>query len=265
MQHGTYADCISSMAGADIGKIIPKRGEYLVLDKRCGTLVSNTIFRAPNPKVGKGILVSPTADGNLLIGPTSEAILDKEDVSTTAEGLEFIIESARTMVPDLPKNKTIATYTGLRAYHENGDFILDNPIPRFINAAGIESPGLTSAPAIALHIVEMLQSCGLELSPNHDFNPGRKRYIAPKGTYDKIVCRCEIVSEGEIIAAIHENPAATTVDAVKLRTRAGMGRCQGGFCLPRVTALLAQELGIAMEEVTKSGPLSNIVMKMKED
>lgn len=263
---GLYSDAIAKMVGDTSISVHPRKGEYILLDKECGGLVRNTIFRTPS-KMGKGILVSPTVDGNLLLGPTSVDKEDKEDKDTTAEGFAEIIAKAREYVTAIPFGKTITSFCGLRAAGNTGDFIITSPEKGFVNAAGIESPGLSASPAIAKYIAEMLQEQGLELVENPDYVATRvsshhfrdasleekNAMIRENPAYGRIICRCEGVTEGEILDAIRRNPGATDLDGVKRRTRAQMGRCQGGFCMPYITELLAREQGIAYEEVTKFG------------
>ena len=275
---GVFSDEIAKMVGDDSFTIQPRRGEYVLLDKECGSLVKNTIFRTPG-KMGKGILVSPTVDGNLITGPTGVDIEDKLDKSTTAEGLAFVMQQSNENTTGIPFGKSITSFCGLRAVGSVGDFIINNPLPRFVNVAGIESPGLSSAPAIAEMVVELLDKAGLALEKKADFNPIREathafregtieeknEMIKKDPTYGHIICRCEGVSEGEILAAIRQNPRPRDLDGVKRRTRAQMGRCQGGFCSPYIVELLAQEMNIPYEEVTKCGGKSLInVQKTKE-
>ncbi len=275
---GLYSDEIAAMVGTADFKVHPRRGEYILLDRECGGLVSHTIFRTPT-KMGKGILISPTVDGNLLLGPTSVDMEDKEDKTTTAGGFDEIISQAKENVDGIPFNKTITSFCGLRAAGSTGDFIINAPKQGFINLAGIESPGLSAAPAIAEHVAELLKEQGIALVERADFNPIRKSQhafreasieeknaiIRQDRSYGKIVCRCETVTEGEILAAIRTNPGARDLDGVKRRTRAQMGRCQGGFCGPQIVELLARELGIFYEEVTKSGGNSFVnIGKTKE-
>ena len=263
---GIYSDKIAAMVGDTSFNVHPRRGEYILLDRECSDLVSHTIFRTPS-KMGKGILVTPTVDGNLLTGPTSVDIEEKEDTSTTAEGFANIIRQAKENVESIPYNKTITSFCGLRAVGSTGDFIINSPKAGFVNVAGIESPGLSSAPAIAEYVVNLLKEQGVELLPKEDYNPIRKpqhafreasieeknEMIKKDKSFGKIVCRCETITEGEILQAIRTNPGARDLDGVKRRTRAQMGRCQGGFCGPQIVELLAKELGIPYEAVTKSG------------
>ena len=272
---GLYSDEIAKMAGDDSISVHPRKGEYMLLDKECGGLVRNTIFRTPT-KMGKGILVSPTVDGNLLLGPTSVDKEDKEDKDTTAEGFAEILGKAQEYVKNLPAGKVITSFCGLRAAGNTGDFIITSPKPGFVNAAGIESPGLSASPAIAGYIAQMLQKQGLTLTKNpayiatresiHRFRDAsveeKNAIIKENPAYGRIICRCEGVTEGEILDAIRRNPGATDLDGVKRRTRAQMGRCQGGFCMPYITELLAKELGVAYEDVTKCGGKSVINVGM---
>lgn len=268
---GVFSDTIARMVGDHSFHVHPRKGEYILLDKECGALVSHTLFQTPS-KMGKGILISPTVDGNLLLGPTSVDMQDKENKDTTEEGFAEIIRKAQESIPCVPIGKTITSFCGLRAVGSTGDFIITSPGKGFVNAAGIESPGLSASPAIAEYIVEMLKKQGLVLTEKTDYNPKRSsmhafremsveeknRVIQGNPAYGKVICRCEGITEGEILDAIHRNPKATDLDGVKRRTRAQMGRCQGGFCSPYITELLARELNIPYESVTKFGGASVI-------
>ena len=260
---GVAADIIHNMVCEDKIRITPRRGEYYLLDKACGTITETTIFQLPTA-LGKGVMVSPTVHGNLLIGPTAENIEDKEDVSTTVDGLASIKDKAAKSIKNIPFNKAITNFAGLRAVGETGDFIIRYAAEGFIDAAAIESPGLTSAPAIAEYVAELVgESIDLELKS--DFIATRKGIVHFAGlsadeqndliskdpSYGRVVCRCETVTEGEIRDAISRPLGAATLDGVKRRTRAGMGRCQAGFCSPRVMELLAEYQGIPLEEVKK--------------
>lgn len=272
---GIYSDTVAQMVGDNSFDIHPRRGEYMLLDRECGDTVSHTIFRTPS-KMGKGILITPTVHNNLLLGPTSYDMTDKEDKDTTAVGFDAILNSTNETAKSVPVNKTITSFCGLRSVGSTGDFIINSPKKGFINAAGIESPGLTSSPAIAEYIEDMLKEDGLELELNSDYNPVRKPYhafheasveeknkmIKENPAYGKIVCRCEGITEGEIIDAIRRNPQPRDLDGIKRRTRAQMGRCQGGFCGPYVTEILAKELGIPYESVTKFGGESLINVEL---
>ena len=238
----------------------------MLLDKECGALVGHTVFRCPS-KMGKGVLVSPTVDGNLILGPTAEDIEDKEDVRTTSSALARIRTEAGEQVKGIDFRKVITSFSGLRSVGSTGDFIINSPLEGFVNVAAIESPGLSSAPAIAEYIREMLSDMGAKLSLRSDFVGTRRplhyfrelsreeknEIIKKHPEYAHVICRCETVTEGEILEAIRTNPRPTDVDGVKRRTRASMGRCQGGFCTPYVIELLARELGCDYTEVTKFG------------
>lgn len=275
---GLYSDKIAEMIGDNSFEITPRRGEYILLDKECGNIVSHTIFRTPS-KAGKGILVSPTVDGNLLTGPTSVDIQDKEDKKTTSKGFEVIIKEANENVCGIPYGKTITSFCGLRAAGSTGDFIINSPKEGFINAAGIESPGLSASPAIAQMICEILKKQGLDLQKKDNYNPVRKpmhafreasieeknKIIKENKAYGRIICRCETVTEGEILEAIRTNPKPSDLDGVKRRTRAQMGRCQGGFCSPYIIELLSKELNVSPQEITKCGGASKLITgKTKE-
>lgn len=271
---GAHADEIAQMIGDDSVKLIIRRGEYFILDKAVGNTVSHTIFQCPT-KMGKGILVSPTVDGNLLIGPTAEDIEDKDDTSTTPDGLKTIKTFAVKSCPSVSTRNAITSFTGLRAHPVNDDFILgaSKVNPQFIHASGIESPGLSSAPAIAQYLADIIKDAlgDVEVNPNfngkredvfrfrHATDEEKEAAIAKNPAYGRIVCRCETITEGEIIDAIKAPAGARDVDGVKRRTRAGMGRCQGGFCGSKVVEILAQQLGTEINEITKFGNGSNIL------
>lgn len=262
---GLFADEIARLLGDDSFSIRPRRGEYMLLDKECGHTTTCTIFHTPTP-MGKGVLVSPTVHGNLIVGPTATDIDDKKDTTTTSEGFADIRAKAGDNVANLPYGKVITSFCGLRAVGSTGDFII-KASDGIVTLGGIESPGLSSSPAIAEYVEELLRSMGLSLVEKATYNPYRapsdsfrqmsasdKNDVIQKDPrYGRIVCRCEGITEGEIVAAIHQNPPAYDVDAVKRRTRSGMGRCQGGFCSPEVVRLLAREWNIPYDAVTKCG------------
>ena len=272
---GVYADRIHNMVSEDKMHIIERRGDYLLLDKEAGNHVSSTIFALPN-KYGKGVLVTPTVHGNLLVGPTAIDIEDKEGTNTTAEGIAEVISKSAIQVKNLPLRKVITSFSGLRAHLEQHDFVIEEvkDAPHFIDVAGIESPGLSASPAIGCMVADMLKEA-MGLSEKDDFVGNRKDILDPSRlsleernelikknpAYGNIICRCESISEGEILDAIHRPLGARSLDGVKRRTRAGMGRCQMGFCSPRTMEILHRELGLAYEEITKSGGRSNIVME----
>lgn len=265
---GAYADRVAAMVGEDSFRIIPRAGEYMLLDKNEGTRVSRTIFQVPS-KDGKGILVSPTVDGNLLTGPTATKVESADCTETSAEGLATVQRLAAKSVPSVNFRQVITSFTGVRASEKNGDFIIRQAegIANMLHVAAIDSPGLSASVAIADYAISLLFEMGLVASENKNFDPYRAdphafrrmsdeekdAFIKKNPAYGKIVCRCETVSEGEIVNAIRQNPGATDIDGVKRRTRSGMGRCQGGFCMPYVMKLLAREKGVPMESVTKKG------------
>ena len=273
---GAHADEISAMIGDNSIELVIRRGEYFILDKAVGNMVKHTIFQCPS-KMGKGILVSPTVDGNLLIGPTAEDVLDKEDKATTLNGLRAVKTIAVKSCPAVSTRNAITSFTGLRAHPVNDDFILgpSKINPQFIQAAGIESPGLSAAPAVGEYIADLIISAMGDVQLNPDFCGQRKNIfrfrhatdeertaaIAENPAYGRIVCRCETITEGEIVDAIKAPAGARDVDGVKRRTRAGMGRCQGGFCGSKVLEILARELGCEMNEITKFGDGSKILFE----
>ncbi|MCX7951505.1 MAG: FAD-dependent oxidoreductase [Clostridiales bacterium] len=269
---GLFADDINSMLGGQEFKIIPRRGEYCLFDKAVGNMVTRTIFQTPTNK-GKGILVSPTVHGNLFVGPNAIEMDKKDDVSTTKEGLEEVIKGGNRSVKGLNPRDIITSFTGVRATPSTGDFVINIPTKNAVNAAGIESPGLTASVAIAPYVVNLLQEQGLRLNRKSDFIATRqntklfinmtenekKEVLKQNPLYGRIICRCEHITEGDIISAINRPLGAKTVDGVKKRVRAGMGRCQGGFCMPRVVEILARELNVSPIEITKSDKDSYIL------
>lgn len=270
---GVYADKLHNMACAEKLHITARRGEYMLLDKSAGGHVSRTVFQLPG-QYGKGVLVSPTVHGNLLLGPTAEDLEEKESTATTAHGLAEVAKKAALSVKGLPLRQVITSFSGLRAHEEGDDFVLGESAPGFFDAAGIESPGLTSAPAIGEYLAAQIAE-KLGLSEKKEFIPIRKgvpriaalsaeeraERIRENPAYGAIVCRCEEISEGEILDAIHSTLGAKTLDGVKRRTRAGMGRCQSGFCSPRVMELLSKELPAELREIRKNGKASGIVLE----
>ena len=262
---GVYADVLHNQLCDHQLKIVPRRGEYCLMDKTEGTLVSRTIFQLPSA-MGKGVLVTPTVHGNLLAGPTAADQEDREDTATTAAGLAQVTGSARLSVPSLPIHRVITSFSGLRAHITEGavDFVIGESADGFFDAAGIESPGLTSAPAIGLYLAGLVaKKLGAEskddfVETRRGITPlrelpfaERQAIIAQDSAYGQIICRCEQISEGEIIEAIRRG--ARSLDGVKRRVRAGMGRCQGGFCAPRVMEILQRELNIPATAISKSG------------
>ncbi len=272
---GCYSDKIAAMAGDCDFTIIPRSGEYLLLDRTAGNMVSHTIFQVPS-KEGKGILVSPTADGNLLTGPTAMVVDTPENTELTQEGIDTVIRLARKSVPNVNFRQVITSFAGVRSSEKKGDFIIEasDKVPNFVQAAAIDSPGLTSSVAIARRVVEILGSLGLSLATkenwcgeredmesfHHLSDKQKDAFIKENPDFGKIICRCEMISEGEIRQAITQNPPALDMDGVKRRTRAGMGRCQGGFCSPYVMKMIAQENGIDQQDVTKKGHGSHMLI-----
>lgn len=260
---GVMSDKIAEMVGLRDFTITPRKGEYILFERGYGRLVNTVIFQTPTER-GKGILVTSTYHGNLMIGPNAEDADGRDDTGTTGDHLKQIIATARKSVPSFDLSRVITNFSGIRATSSRKDFIIEeSSVPRFINVAGIESPGLTSSPAIAVRVVQLLATSGLALRPKFGFHARRAPIITPKSLKsdelkrrvelasgpERIVCRCEQVSEAEILDAMGRGIPVETTDAVKRRTRAGMGQCQGQFCRPRVCALLARELGRRPEEI----------------
>lgn len=271
---GLYSDTLNNMVSAKKLTIIPRKGEYCLMDKNVGDFVDKTVFQLPND-LGKGVLITPTVHKNLMIGPTAKDIEDKTMVNTTQEGINEVLKKANMSVKDLPVRQVITSFAGIRAHEVGDDFIIGEPedAKGFYNAVGIESPGLSSAPAIGMMIADMLYK---ELNPSMktDFIATREdiksinqirteelnNLIKEKPEYGNIICRCENITEGEIKDAIHRPLGARSLDGIKRRTRGGMGRCQAGFCSPKIIEILARELQISPLEVTKSGIGSNILV-----
>jgi glycerol-3-phosphate dehydrogenase len=271
---GLFSDEINNMVSSNKIEIVPRKGEYCLFDKSVGNMLSRTAFHLPT-KMGKGILVTPTVDGNLLIGPNAVDLEDKNEITTTQEGIDEVLSKAGLTLSQVPVRQVITSFSGLRAHSTSNDFIIGeaDDVKNFINVAGIESPGLSSAPAIA-EMVEEIVVEKLEPKKNEKFNPirkgipkfremnneERKELIAKDSSYGKIVCRCETVTEGEIVNAIRRPLGAKTLDGVKRRTRAGMGRCQSGFCSTRIVEILARELDVLPTEITKFGGSSKVLV-----
>lgn len=276
---GVYADVFHNMVSSRKIHITPRRGEYCLLDKSTGGFVSHTVFQLPG-KYGKGVLVSPTVHGNTLVGPTAIDIEEKEGTNTTRTGLTELQQKATRSVKNLPMNQVITSFAGLRAHEDGGEFIIEevSDAKGFIDCAGIESPGLTSAPAIGKMVADIIVQqaqpeknenfCGTRkgiLDPNTLSKEERAALIKEKPAYGTIICRCEMITEGEIIDAVTRPLGAKSLDGVKRRTRAGMGRCQAGFCSPKTMEIIAREAHIPMEEVTKSGGSSQIIQGINKD
>ena len=268
---GLYADEISAMAGAPSFKISPRKGEEYLLDKKRAHMVKHIIFPLPS-RTSKGILIIKTADGNPMIGPTARDVRDKDDLSTSDEGLAEVLAGARRMVPSISRSDIIAYFAGLRPV-SGGDFIIrhEDRAPGLVNAAGIQSPGLTAAPAVAVMVAGILAHHGLKLEPKEKFHRLRPRHvhlfqvpleetrrlIEKDPAYGDIVCRCELVSAQEIRDALKRG--ARTLDGVKFRTRAQSGRCHGGFCTTRILKIMHEELGFPVTALTKRGPGSELI------
>lgn len=285
---GLYADEMAKGVGENF-KIKPLKGEYQLFDKQWGNLVNHILFPIPT-KLSKGILVAPTVHNNLLIGPNSYQVEEKDDLATTKAGIKEVYEEAKKLIPHLPHQDLVASFAGLRADVEGGDdFIIEasKKIRGFINVAGIVSPGLSSAPAITEMVSDILKEVAQKIYPQLELNyknnftetlPAQPRFtdyvdkiekwqeiIEKDSDYGEIICRCEKVSKGEIIRAIHRPVPAKSLDAIKRRTRAGMGRCQGGFCSPRVLRILSEELKISPLRITKKGPGSEVLKTMTKE
>lgn len=276
---GVHADTFHNMVSADKIHIIPRKGEYCLMDKKVGDFVHATIFQLPTA-YGKGVLVTPTVHGNLLVGPTAVDVEDEEAVNTTREGLEDVMERAALSVNSLPNRQTITSFAGMRAHEEKGDFVIGEAADAqgFIDAAGIESPGLTCAPALGKHVAAIVTE-KLQPGEKENFIPNRKgipnmaladaakraELIKENPLYANVVCRCELVTEGEIVDAIHRPLGATTLDGIKRRTRAGMGRCQAGFCSPKTVEILARELGEDVSQITKNDKGSEFLTGYDKD
>ena len=271
---GVFADEINNMVSSRKLTIVARAGQYCLFDKTAGCLARQTLFQLPT-KMGKGVLVSPTVDGNLIVGPTAVDLDDKSDVSTHRDLQELVLRVAAQSVENLPARDIITVFTGLRAHCSEDDFVIGEAadVSGFFNLAGIESPGLTAAPAIAVMAAEMVGG-RLAARPNPDFVPRRpaipkfremdaeerSRAIAGNPAYGKVVCRCENVTEAEVLEAVRRHPGARDLDGVKRRVRAGMGRCQGGFCSPQILAILSRELGMPWEQVSKFGGESRLLV-----
>ena len=275
---GLYASTISRMLGLDYFSITPRKGEYILFDRNAIQL-NKILFPIPT-KISKGILVCPTLHGNTFAGPNAQNLNDREDNSTTTAGLKEILDGGRKLVPNLPLRSVIRNFAGLRAVPDTYDFVITNTdVYGFINVAGILSPGLTATFAIAEKVVEFLELLGVNLTLKEDYNPLRPKperfkdfkkpeldkKIQEDPRWGRIICRCETIPEKEIINAIHAPVGANTVDGVKFRCRPGMGRCQGGFCRPRVIEILSKELNLPYVDITKRGEDTNILVGRTKD
>lgn len=270
---GVYSDEIHNMVSETKLHITPRKGDYCLLDKEAGNHVSYTVFQLPG-KYGKGILVSPTVHGNLLLGPTAVDVDDKDNTATTAKELADVVKKSAVSVKNIPYRLTITSFSGVRAHEDGDDFVIGevSDAPCFFDAAGIESPGLSSAPAIGVYLAELVAD-KLSAEKKADFNPKRKGFVklAEKSfeeraalikenpLYGVIVCRCMNVSEGEIVDAINRTLGAKSLDGVKRRVHQGMGRCQAGFCTSKTMEILSRETGIPMEKICKNSEGSEML------
>ena len=262
---GVESDRVHAMVGGDSFHITPNRGEYYLLDKTQGTLVDKVVFQCPN-KDGKGVLVAPTVHGNLIVGPNAQAVDGPDEVGNTAAGLAFVKKMALKSVPGINFRDSIRNFAGVRANSDQSDFIIEESeaAPGFVNLGGIKSPGLSAAPAIGVEAVKLLQGCGLKLEEKDSFTDTRsrvvfrhlppeekERMVRENPLYGRVICRCETITGGEIVEAIHRPIVPRTIDAIKRRCNAGMGRCQGGFCGPRVVEILSRELGLSPGQIVQ--------------
>ena len=276
---GVHSDEINNMLSNNKYHITPRKGEYVLLDKEYSFYTKTTLFQLPT-KMGKGVLVAPTTHSNILVGPTAYDTNLKDQTWTTYEGLEEVWNKGSLSVPSLNKGGIITQFSGNRAHEDGDDFIVEfsKDVKGLYNLIGIESPGLASSPAIAAYAVDEIKNY-LKLEKNDKFIKNRKaitrianlsseelnKLIKENPKYGHVICRCEVVSEAEIIEAIHRVPGAHDLDGIKRRTRAGMGRCQMGFCTPRIIEIIAKELNVSVDSITKKGNDSKlIVSKIKE-
>ncbi|MFZ7121225.1 MAG: NAD(P)/FAD-dependent oxidoreductase [Eubacteriaceae bacterium] len=271
---GLYSDEISKMIGVDGFKIIPRKGEYILFDKNIGNIANSVLFQTPRAG-SKGTLVTPTYHGNLMIGPNAQFVNEKTDLTTTRKGLSEISLIAKKTIKKIDHSKIITQFSGLRATTENYDFIIEETkVNKFINVAGIDSPGLTSSPAIAIEVLNILKNSGLDTIKKSDFHPNlnsinrmdklsveeKNKLIRKDKRYGQIICRCEGITHGEIVEALHRPIPCTTLDSVKRRVRAGAGRCQGGFCSPKILEIMSKELDKSLLSINKSEHGSNILI-----
>ena len=276
---GVYADAIHNMVSADKKTIIPRRGEYMLLDKTAGNHISHTVFQLPS-KMGKGVLVTPTTHGNLLVGPTADNLEDKEAVNTTREGLARVAADSARSVKNIPLKTVITSFAGLRAHEAGGDFIIEEvkDAPGFIDCLGIASPGLSSAPAIGVYVKDIVKGI-LDMKKKDSFvderkgtprfmelsDEEKKTLIDKDSSFGQIICRCEMITEGEILDAIRRPLGARTLDGIKRRVRAGMGRCQAGFCTPKLIDILVRETGQSIYDIKKHAEGSELIVSEIKD
>ena len=276
---GVYADVFHNMVSKKKIHITPRRGDYCLLDRSAGGFVNRTIFQVPG-KFGKGVLITPTVHGNVLVGPTAIDIEDREGTNTTQEEIEELIAKSNRSVKGLPMREVITSFAGLRTHEDGHEFLIGEveDCRGFVDCAGIESPGLSSAPAIGKMVADIVSKLA-RAKEKEDFIATRKGILNPKTlskeerdalikekpAYGNIICRCEMITEGEIIDAINRPLGAKSLDGVKRRTRAGMGRCQAGFCSPKTMEIIARERRVPISEVTKSGGASKIIVGTNKD
>lgn len=276
---GVYADVFHNMVSEKKINITPRRGDYLLLDRSTQGFVSRTIFQLPN-EMGKGILIAPTVHGNIIVGPTAYDLEDKEGTNTTKDGIDTLLDRTRHTVKDMPTRQVITSFSGLRAHEDNHEFIIEevSDAEGFFDCAGIESPGLSSSPAIGKMVSELIRE-KLNLKKKDNFISTRKSIINTNAltmeerqelikkdpAYGRIVCRCELITEGEIRDAVNRPIPAKSLDGVKRRVRAGLGRCQGGFCSPKVMEIIGKERNIPLETVTKCGGNSKLLVGKNKD
>ncbi|GAB1431384.1 NAD(P)/FAD-dependent oxidoreductase [Spirochaetota bacterium] len=269
---GLFADEVSSIFGAEDYKIRARKGEYYLLDRMTKACPDRVIFPVPT-SISKGVLIVPTTEGTVLLGPTAEVVEDKENMATNRDKLEKILSSTRTLVPSISESDVITSFAGSRPTMDDEDFYIapSSKVPAFIQVAGIESPGLTASPAIGEYVKDLLKKEGLKLYEKPDYDPfiGKRPRVMDMSPYDvdklsqaapgygNMVCRCEKVSEAEIVEAIHAGHS--TLDGIKYFTRAQMGRCQGGFCTYKIIKIIMRETGLSWDEITKNGHQSHIL------
>jgi len=270
---GLYADEVSRIFKGEDYSINPRKGEYYVMDKTTKARPKHVLFPVPTP-VSKGILIIPTVEGTVLVGPTAEVVADKNDLSTSTEKLDHIFDASRKMMREVSQTDVITTFAGNRPCLSSGDFYiaLSEKAPHFIHAAGIQSPGLTASPAIGEYVKDLLKKAGCVLIEKAEFDPfvdnvqrfnglnreEADRLIEENPAYGNIVCRCENVSEAEIVAAIRKGHR--TIDGIKFYCRAGMGRCQGGFCSYKIMKIIMRETGMSFDQLTKHGKGSELLL-----
>jgi len=269
-----YSDEIAAMVGKADYKMVARRGQFFILDKNTSCKVTRIILPIPT-KITKGKLMCPTIHGNMLVGPTAEDLDNKTDKSTTTEGLESILQDVRRLIPNVNARDSITQYSGLRPNRNPEGLHVDmyDDLKGYVNLSGIRSTGLTLSVAIGKYVVELMKEHGLSVEFKENFIKARRgivkfselgpeereRMIAENPLYGNVICRCETVTEGEIVAAIRRPLGAKSIDAVKRRVRPGSGRCQGGFCGPKVIEILARELNIPVEEVNKNNAGSYVI------